>query len=212
MAVRFIHAMLKDGVRDSGIFLLRGSAGFSVFGVLAICFPLNQLIVPAALAQTAAPKTEPSRSSNCLVQARKVEGKASKRIVANCRGHGLQLGEADQYGVFSQDTLKAVLVDVRLGSRRTIWLISPREDCPPILEDVSGQISVAAGRNAFSSLSDTIIDFGRFARDGSIEIREVQGAKSAQEAKGAIAPSVTIDFGQQIAQVRGVTPKGDLHK
>jgi hypothetical protein len=120
---------------------------------------------------------------------------SSTQVLALCGGYGLLLGPADTFEVYRNEGLAAMLVDLRRGSDRRVLLISLQGESPPLLEDLSGQISMAAGRGPMSPLEGVGIDVARFARDGSIGV-------DGPGASGANVGASTINLGRQVAQVR----------
>jgi hypothetical protein len=124
------------------------------------------------------------------------EGNA-RQVTAVCGTHGLLLGYADTFQVFSNERLQAVLVDMRRGEDRTVLLISLQDERPPLLEDIGGQISMTAGRGPMGSLEGIEVDVAGFAQGGTI------GLRSRSEASGE-AKTDTIDLGRKIAEARAV--------
>jgi hypothetical protein len=123
------------------------------------------------------------------------EGVPQQRLYANCGGRGLPLGPAQTYEAFANPALKATLVDLRNGEDRRILLISLGDDGVPLVEDLSGQLALAAGRGPMSELADVKLDLGRFVQHGEI------GVGGGSEDTGP-ARVDTINLGQQIALER----------
>lgn len=112
-------------------------------------------------------------------------------LVANCNGQGILLGAADQYDVRTNKALGAVVVDIRYHGARRMLLISPRADGQPLLEDISGEIAMKAGKGPTSSIEDVGVDTASFASDGSVAVKASAGGASG-----------SIDLGRQIATER----------
>jgi hypothetical protein len=140
----------------------------------------------------------------CTVRTNDAMGPAqgsARPVMAICGTHGLLLGYADSFEVFRNESLQAVLVDMRRGEDRSILLISLQGDRPPLLEDISGQISMAADRGPIGSLEGLDIDVAGFVQGGTVDVR---GRSETSEA----AKAGTIDLQAQIAQAR--TARGVL--
>jgi len=120
----------------------------------------------------------------------------AKPVFASCRGHGLILGYADKFQVFAHEPLEAVLVDLRTGSDRRVVMISLRDDGSPLLENLSGQIAMAAGRGPLSGLEGLEIDTSSFSREGVVGVRGSSGVTEA------LTPTNTIDLRPQLAELR----------
>jgi hypothetical protein len=149
---------------------------------------------PAA-AQQASPAGTVPLSELCHVYAIEgAEGEPSE-LRANCRGQGLMLGRATEFEAVVNEGLKATLVDIRLGSARRVLLLSIQPDGSPLVEDMSGQIALAAGRGPMSEIDGVDLDLREFARSSEIGVRgrpEDTGSGKADR----------INFGQQIALER----------
>jgi len=132
----------------------------------------------------------------CVVVKQALTPNAEPVLLAGCRGHGLILGPATDYQVFRNDTLQATIVDVRNGAQRRVLLLTFLADDKPLLEDISGDISLSAGRGPGAALADLDIDFSDFASEGLVR------ARSAQLGGADAAAPVTIGIADHIVQER----------
>lgn len=123
-------------------------------------------------------------------------------LLATCRGHGVLLGEADHFDFTVDKDLGAMLVDVRRNGARRVLMVTPRDDGPPLVEDISGQIAMNAGRGPMSPIGDIAVDLAGFADGGTI------GVTSRAEDTGGVARSSTVNLGQQVADVRAANADG----
>jgi hypothetical protein len=156
------------------------------------------LSVPAA-AQEQDPSANAGLSSEpCRVFATDgAEGEA-KRLWANCRGRGVILGPVTRFQAIVNEGLQATLVDTRFGSEQRVLLLSIQDDGQPLVEDLSGQIALAAGRGPLSEITGLEIDLGGFAEGGRLSVRADPQAASQQAAQ--------LDLGRQIAAERARRP------
>jgi hypothetical protein len=130
----------------------------------------------------------------CFVYAAALEG-GTQDLRASCKGRGLMLGSTTGYHVIANDALPATLIDTWRGSERRVLLISVQADGAPFVEDLSGQIALAAGRGPLSRVEGIELDLANFASDSHI------GVHAAPESVDR-AKVVTIDIGQQVAMER----------
>ena len=149
----------------------------------------------SALAQTQPAAEAPARTGPCHVFS--VEGDQAdvKQLRANCRGRGFVLGSATEFSVVTNDALQATLVDARLGGERRVILLSFQDDGQPLVEDLSGEIALAAGRGPMSPLAGVDIDVATFASGGSIGVHGRSEDRGSAKADG-------IGIGQHIALER----------
>lgn len=115
-------------------------------------------------------------------------------VLAICGGQGLLLGHADRFGIHESGELGAVLVTLQRDDAQRVLLISRQEGGAPLLEDLGGQIALAAGRGPMSPIEGIEVDATGFARDGAIAVRD--GAARGENA------TATIALAPQIAQAR----------
>lgn len=155
----------------------------------AICVSL------AAAAQGAEPSSAEPSSQMCQVFAVDGAEGGAQELRATCNGRGLILGEASDYRTAYNEALKATLVDMRLDGERRLLLITIQDDGLPLLEDLSGQIALAAGRGPMSELDGLEIDLGRYLTDGEIAVRPPAGGAAGEK-------SGEVNIGEQIALER----------
>lgn len=170
--------------------------------VSAILFAVAGLfVIRPAFAQSAATNGVPLANADalCAVQTDEGFGPAlddAKPVVAICGGAGVLLGYANEFQTLSNQRMRSVLVDMRRGAERHVLLISLQDDGQPILEDISGQIAMSAGRGPLSGLEGVRLDVAGFAQDGFISVRGRSG-----EGQGEAKDSA-INLAQQVARTR----------
>lgn len=145
-------------------------------------------------------QTQPGESSKqaykpCQVFAVSGTEDGAQELRADCNGQGVILGAVSQFTAITNDALQTTLIDARLGGGRRILLVSLEPDGQPVVEDLGGQIALAAGRGAMSELTGVELDFTSFAADGRI------GVLGRPEDQGK-ASTNSISVGQQIAAER----------
>lgn len=157
--------------------------------ILIVGLSLGQAITPAAAQST---NTAEVPSQLCRVSA--VEGPAGpvQDLRASCGGRGLILGRITSFEAIPNEGLHATLVDARLGSERRVLLLSIKEDGQPLVEDLTGQVALAAGRGPMSGIDGVELDLSGFGQAGQI------GVIGRPEDTGP-ARSSTLNLGQQIA-------------
>ena len=174
-----------------------GISRFVSIAVTALSAGAAFCAIPAA-AQDATSVAGPAPSGPmpmCLFRLEPVPQNTRQTLVANCRGRAFLLGFASDYQVVRNENLQATLVDVHNGPERKILLISMQASGQPLLEDLSGELALAAGRGPLSDLTGVTLDFTTFAADGQVA---VQGRP---EDTGPARTS-SIGIGQQIAMER----------
>lgn len=115
---------------------------------------------------------------------------APKTLMALCGRQAVLLGAAEEYSVSANERLGAILVDLRRGESRRVLLVSVQgEGQPLLLEDISGQIAMEAGKGPMSPIDDVEIDTAGFAAEGAIAL---QGGDAG----------TTIQLGEQLAEAR----------
>lgn len=168
-------------------------------GVILFAAPASLLFTMPAHAQAGRGDPPGGTSAVCTVQTSEALGPAvdaAKPLVAICQSQGLLLGYADSFQVYSHNGLQAVLVDVHRGAQRRVLLVSLQNDGRPLVEDISGQLAMNAGRGPLSGLEGLQIDVGSFVRDGSVAVR------GRPEENGGAVKAGRINLGQQIAELR----------
>lgn len=131
----------------------------------------------------------------CRVFAAHGPDPALQELHASCGARGLTLGTFSSFEVVNSKDLSAMLVDVRRGNERRIFMLSISAG-QPLLEDLTGQIALASGRGPMSELSGLDLDLARFEQTGAIGVREPAGDRRS-------AKFADLDLGQQIARERG---------
>lgn len=121
-----------------------------------------------AMAQSATIETSPPQT--CQISAFETESPGEQELFADCSGVGLLLGRATSHTVTTNDALGAQIIDITLHTDRHIWLLSQTEDGSPVLEDIGGQVALAAGLGPMGDVTDVPVDLGSFADDGSIAV------------------------------------------
>lgn len=126
----------------------------------------------------------------------------AKQVTAICGRHGLLLGHADAFDVIRNVELGAVLVDMRHGSDRRVLLISLQGERPPLVEDISGQISLSAGEGPLSPIGDIDVDLTGFPRTGAVRVT------SRPEVNAGVAKASEIDLARQVSGARSIRGAG----
>lgn len=116
-------------------------------------------------------------------------------VIAICGGQGLLLGHADRFETRESRELGAVLATLHRDGVQRVLLISRQEGDAPLLEDLGGQIALAAGRGPMSPIDGIEVEAAGFARDGAITVR-------GEAARGESTATRTIPLAPQIAQAR----------
>jgi hypothetical protein len=169
------------------------------------CAALAILAAPAFAAPAAAQDAEvpaPPRWSEhwrapadtggpCMIFATESRNEGVSDVRAACGGHGIVLGAATGYEAITSEDLQATLVDLRLGSLRRVVLLTLQSDGQPLLEDLTGQLALAAGRGPMSDLEGVELDLGQFVRSGVIGVRgQAQDTGPRKAARVELAPQV----------------------
>jgi hypothetical protein len=118
----------------------------------------------------------------------------------------LLLGVADEYKAYPAEALGAVLVDLKRASAHTLLLITPREGGQPLLENISGQLSLAAGRGPATTVRELSLNFDKFASDGIVEVAD-KGSGLAK-AQG----TARVNLAAQIAEAKRASAEFRLQK
>jgi hypothetical protein len=151
------------------------------------------LIVAQAISSAALPP--------CAVHEQERTDEKLPVLIADCGGQGFLLGPAESYTVLQNPQLHATLVDIVRGNTRRVLMLS-YENGRPLLEDITGDLALAAGRGVMSGIKGLDVDPGTFAQDGTISVRP-----AASDEVRTDTPA-TVNLGAQIAaeQVRASTP------
>jgi hypothetical protein len=140
-------------------------------------------------AQTAAP-------ASCSVFAENAEADGVQIVRAICAGRVMILGPTTSYSAIPNRKLGATVVDMRMRDERRVLLLSIDPEGLPLVEDISGQIALAAGRGPMSDIADVTVEPGEFASSGRIA---VQADARAQAAPGEVR---RIALDEQLARER----------
>jgi len=117
-----------------------------------------------------------------------------QELFAKCGEHALALGPVSDFKTVSNVDLGATLVDARHGGERRLLLLTIQEGGRPLVEDLSGQIALAAGRGPMSSIADVEIDLESFAQNGDMDVRQQAEKQSRKIGR--------IDLRQQVVRER----------
>jgi hypothetical protein len=112
-------------------------------------------------------------------------GRASE-LGASCNGRGLLLGDVSNYQVIADPTLNAIVVDKHLGGERRLILITIRTDGRPLVEDITGDLAVAAGRGVMSNLVGLDVNLGSFASNGTIAVSPAARDQTSGDRSGQV--------------------------
>jgi hypothetical protein len=147
--------------------------------------------VPAAAQQRAGD----AQSQGCHVFAISGEQGQPSELRASCQGRGLMLGRATGFEAIVNEALQATLIDIRLGTERRVLLLTVQPDGTPLVEDLGGQLALAAGRGPMAELDGVELNLHAFAATGEIGVRgrpEDRGSRKADR----------VSLGPQIAAER----------
>lgn len=131
----------------------------------------------------------------CIVQrseAVRLSADSPGALIAICGAQAVVLGEADEFEAVTNRDLGAVLVDVKRNGSRKILLVSPQAGDSPLVEDIGGQVAMAAGKGPVSPIDDVTVDVAGFAGDGTIAVANADDA-------GRINP---IELARQVVSAR----------
>jgi hypothetical protein len=146
-------------------------------------------------AQTVATTTITPSDKLCFVFT--VDGTVSgtKELRASCGGRGIILGGTTGYRVFENHALKAIVIENNLDAQRRIVVIRLEADGQPMVEDITSDLALAAGRGVMSNLRGLDINLEGFAADGAVGVGPAAG--DATNDKSGI-----VNIGQRIADAR----------
>lgn len=122
----------------------------------------------------------PSLPPACFIQpapanpeavSRADEAGAPTILMARCSGTGVLLGEADDYSYFYNPASGAIVVNIERRGRTRVMLMQ-RDEVGLSVEDITGDLSVAAGRAPTDGLRGVSTDFERFGGEGIISVAE----------------------------------------
>ena len=89
-------------------------------------------------------------------------------VSASCQGQGFTLGTAESFEVATYSKSGAVAVLMTRFSRPRLFLLSQGEAGSILREDMTGELSRAAGRGGMSGLADIVVDLSAFEQTGRI--------------------------------------------
>jgi len=170
--------------------------------ITAICLTAGAVLASPADAQASSSSATPTLlPSNvplppCVVTKQALSQGGPQVVLAGCGGRAFVLGPASDYQVYRNDSLQATIVDLRNGPQRRVFLISFPAANQPLLEDISGELALSAGRGPTSTVADLNVDFSGVATSGVLSV-------PASTASGTLASSVasgSINIGAQISQ------------
>lgn len=173
-------------------YVRRGPSGAPA--LLAATIGLALSTAPLSAQTATAAITTPSQRL-CFVFTAGDTAAGIKELRASCGGYGLILGSTTEYQVFTNEALKAVVIDKKLGDERQIVLISVRDDGQPLVEDITGDLALVAGRGVMSDLRGLDINLDGFTADGAINVSPAAGDATSDK-------SGIVDIGQRIAAER----------
>ena len=139
--------------------------------LLAFGCGLALLAAPAAAQRTPPPLNTEPPTQQCRVYALDAPADQPRELRANCRGQGFLMGRATGFETVENESLNATLVDIRLGSSRRVLMLSIQPDGTGLVEDLTGQIALAAGRGPMSEIDGIELDLRGFERTGEIGVR-----------------------------------------
>ena len=173
----------------------------------AICLvSLAAAPVPGLAQKTSSggrPVEEKPSERRCFVFAVDEAKSVPRQLRAICQGVVLLLGPVTKFYAVTSEVLQATLVDAHLGDVRRVLLLTAQDDGQPLVEDLSGQIAVAAGRGPMTSIDRIELDFEEFAKTGDIGVRGQAEDRTAAKAD-------RINLGEQIAFERAHRARRDV--
>lgn len=167
---------------------------------------VDRLVTPAALALVSGiPFAAPAAAQDlvagkasppaCRAYATASASDKAQELLASCHGRGVVLGSITAFSASYSEALQALLIEANFGPERRVYLISPGADGRPQVEDLSGEIALAAGRGPMSGLGDVEIDATAFALTGAIGVR-------GQTADNRSSRQASINLGAQLITER----------
>lgn len=154
------------------------------------------LSVPALAQEQATSKPNPQPLPNVCRLFSFQDAKEGPRLLhANCPKGGLVLGRVTSFEAIANESLMATLVDARNGASRRVVLLVVQDDGKTLVEDLGGQIALAAGRGPTSDIEGVDLDFKQFAQTGEL------GVLGRSEDRGRFKAD-RISAGQDIALLK----------
>jgi len=159
--------------------------------VLALLAAASVLLTPVAIAQPAAPADAVSLEGQCQVYAVDGAREGVKNLLASCGGQGVLLGPVAEFATFDNEELGATLIDLQRNGERRVLLLSLQPDGRSLVEDLTGQIALAAGRGPMSAIDGVELGLEDFSRTGEISVRGLPGDNGSRKAeKVGLAPQI----------------------
>lgn len=122
-------------------------------------------------------------------------------VIASCGGSGIVLGQAERLRFASNSELDAMLVEIERYGDLFVSLIRRDENGAITVEDLSGTLSIAAGRSHSRGLGGMTLDFTRFAEDGTIGLVGERPGRG-QAARQAVRFEERFAVGEHVRQER----------
>lgn len=168
-------------------------------GVMLAATPAPEALAQEALAQEVS-ETALRAPPLCTLSEYVEEGAAVEAgdrrtfLLAACSGSGINLGEIDRYSSSLNPGLDAMVVEIeRLGHTRVVLLMRNAER-GVIVEDLTGALSVAAGRSPTGGLRGLATDVRAFERDGTVGL-----TASAEPGQLAAVAAQRFDVAEHIS-------------
>lgn len=129
------------------------------------------LSAAASAQEQIGPKPTAQPSANvCRLFSFQDKKEGPRLLHANCPNGGLVLGRITSFEAISNESLRATLVDARNGISRRVMLLVVQDDGKTIVEDLVGQLALAAGRGPTSGIDGVELDFKHFAQTGDVGV------------------------------------------
>lgn len=178
---------------------LRASFGrWRAATALAVLGGLTFSAVPALGQEKTLPGTQTSEL--CQVFAVEVSDDAPKELRAFCQGRLLMLGSVTAFEATPNETLKATLIDARLGSDRRVLLVAPQDDGTTLVEDLTGQIALEAGHGPMSAIDEVALDLTAFGQTGEIGVQsQAQDRSVARAGRISLTPQIAAERARRSA-------------
>lgn len=188
---------MRTGIKGSGRRAATAAMAMLLLGSAVLAGPAFAQDSPSPDGPEAAPAWQtqavPDHDGPCRVFAFDAPGGDVKDLRAGCGGHGLILGPVTSFEAIANEALQATLVDMHLGSSRRVVLLTMPADGQPLLEDLTGQLALAAGRGPMSELEGVELDLKAFARTGEVGVRgRPQDAGSRKAGKVGLARQIAL--------------------
>jgi len=125
----------------------------------------------AAAGQQAGASAQPAAAVPCKVLAPTIAGSTSPTLFVNCGKYTRILGVADSYTTASNAAIGSLIVILHKGAQQHVVLISPTAGDAYHVDDITGDLAKASGRNPDAGLpADLAIDISGFAAGGNVKL------------------------------------------